>query len=170
MSAFIVSKNHILFLITAALSRNICTYGFTWHHNKQHHELPPGDFKRAADVGNLLWQENIRSVSHRYPGESSATLPGTRGNDGFVITEADIAAVFDRADPVQVIKSCDCYEYQSCEHDGWPDSEACAIITKLRREACNSLPGYHAAEWGAPEPQRNVVRLSALSRSKPSTR
>jgi hypothetical protein len=27
-------------------------------------------------------------------------------------------------DPVQVLKSCDCYEYQSCEHDGWEDSEA----------------------------------------------
>lgn len=164
MSAFIVSKNHILFLIAASLTRSINDYGCSWYHDNKRHTLESSDSTRAAEVANMLWRENIKSVSHLYPGESSATLPGPVDKSGFTITEADVELCFDRIDPVQVIKSCDCYEYQTCEHDGWESSEACAFITALRRSACSSLPGYDAAEWGAPEIAEGTICLSTLVR------
>jgi hypothetical protein len=164
MSAYIVEKHHITFLIAAALSRRICSHGetFRWYHNGQSHELPGGDYKRAAEVANMLWRENIISVGERYPNESSARLPGPR-NETFLVEPHDIGRLFEVIDPVQVLKSCSCYEYQSCEHDGWETSEALSFIAALRSRSISVLPGYDAAIWGAPEPMsRNVVRLSDL--------
>jgi hypothetical protein len=101
-------------------------------------------------------------VSHRYPNESSATLPGPIG-ESFVIESHHMSqAVWPEIDPVQVIKACDCYEYQSCEHDGWADSEACRFITSLRKGAAHALPGYDGADWGAPKPMAGAICLSAL--------
>jgi hypothetical protein len=153
MSAYIVDRNHILYLVQAALSRRLSRHGgsaFRWFcgENKSG-ELLAGDYDRAADVANLLWRENIASVSGRYPNESSATLPGPI-NENFVIEPSDFARCVE-IDPIQVLKSCDCFEYQSCEHDGWRDSEAKAFIDSLRNHAWHALPGYENAAWGAPE-------------------
>ena len=45
-------------------------------------------------------------------------------------------------------KAIDCYEYQSCEHAGWPRSEARALCAALRHRLIGELPGYDAAPWG----------------------
>ncbi len=164
MSAYIVDKNHVLYLLGAADSRSCRgNYGpLTWYHNDEHHKLPSDD-EALAEVGNMLWMENVKSVSARYPNESSGTLPGPKGG-GFVITPNDVNRIlWDRFDPVQVIKACDCFNYQSCEHEGWKTSEAFAFIESLRHSAWGHLPGYESAEWGAPEPmKRNVVSLASL--------
>jgi hypothetical protein len=98
----------------------------------------------------MLWLENIKSVSHRYPNESSGTLPGPI-RENFVIMATDIPACLAEFKPVQVFKSCDCYAYQTCEHDEWEASEAHTFIQSLRNSAWHALPGYDDAEWGAPE-------------------
>lgn len=151
MSAYICDRDHIIYLVAAAMHKSVNHRGsFSWYHDRQRSELPPGDFDRAADVANMLWQENIKSVSHRYPHESSATLPGPIDED-FVITAKDIPALLADFNPVQILKSCDCYAYQTCEHDEWEQSEAHTFIESLRSSAWHSLPGYDAAEWRAPE-------------------
>ena len=150
MSAYIVDRNHILYLLASAVSPVITPHGrLAWFHEGEWSEVHPGDLERAADVANMLWRENIASVSARYPNESSATLPGPC-NEDFVIRPADCLASFGPLNPVQVIKSCDCYEYQSGEHDGWKTSEAHAFISALRTAAESALPGYDEAVWGAP--------------------
>lgn len=150
MSAYIVDRNHILYLVAAATSPVIEPTGkFSWFYNGQWHDARSDQPERAAEVANLLWRENIASVSARYPNESSAALPGP-GHENFVIVPADFPALFKAIDPVQVIKSCDCYEYQSCGHEGWKASEAHAFISALRSAAWHALPGYDSAEWGAP--------------------
>lgn len=163
MSAYIVDKDHILFLINAAMSRRINPHGFSWwfEPNGKRDQIGYGDYEKATEIGNLLWLENVKSVSARYPGESSGTLPGPIGGS-FVIEKRDLSATFDEVDPVQVLKSCDCYEYQSCEHAEWKSSEAKAFIDALRKDAWNALPGYDAAEWGAPKANRNCVNLRAM--------
>lgn len=149
MSAFIVDKDHIIYLVSAALNYASSWHGsFSWYHNGQRGEIRSGDYERAADAANMLWRENIRSVSHRYPNESSATLPGPRG-ETFEITARDIPH-FVRVESVQVLKSCSCFEYQSCEHDEWEKSEVFAFIQSLKDSAINALPGYDKAKWGAP--------------------
>jgi hypothetical protein len=169
MSAYIVDKNHILFLLAAMTSRTIGrNYGFSYYHepNGERVKVVDGDCEQIAQIGNLLWRENIASVSARYSDKTSATLPGPRGGS-FEVTAQDVArAHYNRIDPLHVLKSCACYEYQSCEHAGWKTSEAHAIIADLERAAWQSLPGYDDAPWGAPEQIPGGVRLTSLIRRK----
>jgi hypothetical protein len=150
MSAYVVDRNHILYLLAAATSSAIEPHGkFSWFHDGHWHYVRSDESERAAEVANLLWRENIASVSARYPNESRATLPGPC-YENFVIEPAEFPASFKVINPVQVIKACDCYEYQSCEHEAWKTSEAHAFISALRSAAWRALPGYDDAEWGAP--------------------
>jgi len=165
MSAFTVNKEHIDALVQAALwipgpqhPGDSCNAGLTYNWPDADPEL----FKRegyeawAIDaqsryhdarqdtpdrLGQMLWGENHRSVNHRYqenhiePLYSYQPLPG-------------------EPDPVIVIKAISCYEYQTCEHEGWETSEAHAFCKALRNKMINALPGYDAAPWGIDD--RNV--------------
>lgn len=89
----------------------------------------------ADAVGQMLADENYRSVNHRYAEDEDP--------EGFF--------AFDRApvsvDPVQALKAIRCYEYQSCEHPEWENSEARAFCDALRLRMINKLPGYEEAAW-----------------------
>lgn len=117
MSAFLVSNGHIDVLINA-----IAQYGIT-----------PKDARRLdyRALGQLLWNENIRSVDHRYR-ESNP-------QDRYVLhtTEGDL-------DPLAVLKAVDCYVYQSCEHPEWENSDAHTWMTRLREAIYTATPGYRA--------------------------
>jgi hypothetical protein len=156
MSAYIVDLNHVAYLVQAGTS---CALGmarvnlsWTWNIDRKadtndHAKLSPGDLAQAQRVGQMLWDENVKSVRHRY-----GNLLGPC--DCYVYPNH--VPMFDDFDPVQVIKACNCYAYQACEHDGWPESEAKAYTDALRAYACASLPGYEDAAWGAP---RRLVRV-----------
>ncbi len=161
MSAYIVSRKHIAYLLTAMQHRGICRHGFSYWNGTERVYVPAGDYAAAVEIGNILWQENIASVSARYPGETPDTLLGPVG-ETFELTTRDVT-VFSDADPVQVLKACDCYEYQSCEHEGWHTSDAKKIIEALRGCAWRALPGYDSAAWGAPEKPRVPAHLVALN-------
>ena len=159
MSAYLVEKKHILYLLAAATSNSIDRYGMSWYHNNTSHKLEWCDSERAAEVGNMLWRENMQSLSARYPKESSATLPGCEVGEE-VITPDDVnRSNWSTIDPVQVLKAIDCLNYQSCEHESWEASESFAFLRSLKSRAIHALPGYDGAEWGAPEPMRGMVRL-----------
>ena len=167
MSAYIVDRDHVIYLVDAARESGAYGSTFRWwtgeRPNLDRHELPRFNDERAAEVANMLWRENIKSVSHRYNDRTSATLPGSHGRE---ITARDFRGLrWMSFDPVQVIKACQCLDYQSCEHDDWEQSEACAFLQALKASECHRLRGYDAAEWGAPkryENAANVVKLSDL--------
>lgn len=159
MSAYIVPKHHILFLVESAVSIDPRST-FAWYHGNEWHTIRAGEHEALADAANMLWRENIRSVSFRYPGESSATLPGSIGS-GFVIEPSDFWN-WTQFDLVQVIKACHCYSYQTCEHPLWHGSEAKAFIDALIVRACHCLKGYDSAIWGAPDLPRRTVKLTTL--------
>lgn len=152
MSAYIVSKKHIVFIVAAAMSPRILRHSsaFRWYwdlpNENQCGELRPGDAERAAEVANMLWMENVKSVAARYPNESSATLPGPVGED-FVITPSDIKFCLPDVGVVPVLKAIHGLEYQSCEHDGWRKSEAYSFLKSLEGALIRTLPGYEDAEW-----------------------
>lgn len=150
MSAYIVSKKHVVFLVTqAALQRyrhGAHAFSWYWGNPGQRGELAPGDFERAARVAGMLWAENVRSVSARYPGDKTNELPGPVGED-FVILPSDFEAFPPAAEPVAVLKAINCLDYQSCEHDGWKNSEAFAFLEALKSAAIAALPGYYGAKW-----------------------
>lgn len=148
MSAYMVGKDHIAYLLAAADRCQPKSYGdFSWRHGGQWHKL---NHETRLRVAQMLMDANLASVAHRYPGDHD--LPGPT-NEGYLFTQGDLrsfpAAAFS---PVQVFKSCHCYEYQSSERDDWKESEARAFIESLISATCHHMPGYDDAEWGAPTP------------------
>ena len=139
MSAYMVDRKHIRFLVHAALSLRYAPRfnGRVLNHND------------ATALGQMLWDENRKSINSRYPDcVGSDELPGEIGEDW---RYEHIPSMANGSDPVAIIKACDCFDYQSCEHDGWGDSEAHRIIESIRGNAIHNLEGYEAAPWGAPD-------------------
>jgi hypothetical protein len=145
-------------------------------------------------LGQLLLTENLRSVLHRYEsktieelqaevenGKPWPELPGgEHWPDGYLYgTHQDVPLdcwvkariphgnTYRVGFPIgQVAKALAHYEYQSCEHPGWPESAAQAFCHALRAELLRMVDGYEAAAWGAPEiPETaTVISLSDLAR------
>ncbi len=135
MSAYTVDREHIQYLVDAAMSRRIAqNYGIYWAGKT----LRPSDYKDAEAIGQMLWDENYASVCYRYKHDDS-------GAPAFTYRPRPT-----EFDPVQVIKACHCLAYQSCEHPGWEASEAKQFIDALQNAAVHALDGYNEAEWGVP--------------------
>ena len=49
--------------------------------------------------------------------------------------------------PVQVIKACDCLEYQCSDWSAWRDSDTARALDRIREHAIGHLPGYQDAAW-----------------------
>jgi hypothetical protein len=152
MSAYICDKHHFIYLTKAADRLGYHRHcSFSYYHDNATHYLRASDYETQAEAATMLLMENISSVGYRYNQSSSAGLPGPHAID--IITARDITRTSWRSfDPVQVIKACDCYSYQACEHPGWKTSRAKAFIDSLRKTAAHALPSYDASTWGAPEP------------------
>ncbi len=58
-------------------------------------------------------------------------------------------------DPIQVFATLSCYEYQSCETEDWPESEAKIICDAIKDAAIRALPGD--AVSGVPDEWENEV-------------
>lgn len=84
-------------------------------------------------IGDILKQENVKSVNYLH--RENNVLPFNYED----IPQKDILT------PVQLFGLLDCLEYQSCEHPGFKDSQAFAIINRLRKLAGTLLDGY---SWG----------------------
>lgn len=145
MSAYMVNREHIRYLITAA--KNI-TNVFRWYYKDECNELLRDDRETATKTGQMLWDANMESIVARYPGTKPDNVPGMIGETYIYVHNRDYHG---EIDPVQVIKACDCFDYQACEYDDWKKSNAKAFIDSLRSDAWHNLPGYDAAEWGSPK-------------------
>jgi hypothetical protein len=152
MSASIVSALHVNLMVYAGLS--LATHGqrlrwFSRRLNDQEkaaaHEVGswtgPGTAEvcgqlmreltpdSAGRVGAVLLAENARSVNHRYAADDWESV-------------FEYTPMSGRLDPLHVLGALGYYEYQSCEHPDWDDSEAQAYCTVLRHLAISKLPGY----------------------------
>lgn len=160
MSAYLCDKNVFLFLLAAAQSVRFSRGNLYWYWDGGRHDsIGAGDFNKAQAVAEMLYGENLRSVSHRYSSDkSSATLPGSHDA---TFTLRDFCRAWD-CDPVQVLKTIACLNYQSCETPDWEQTEAYAFLRALKNAAIQALPGYDDAAWGAPE-EGSGVSLLAVS-------
>jgi hypothetical protein len=137
MSAFIVSKGHIDYMVTTAelddsLIDNLAEQGVVG----------------PDEIGAMFLRENIASVSYRYPGEDLESLPGpiqiTRPEEYRFKRSPSRGPV----DLIVALKAIHCYVYQSCEHPGWDASLAKRACDKLEASLIRRLPGYEEAPWG----------------------
>ena len=158
MSAFLVSKAHIDYLITAGLvlpKRLISGSRLRWFLRppedqdgevyREGEPWGPGlatwiertertlTYDNADEVGAMLWATNQDSVNHRY-----------------AETSIEHAYRFEEVldiDPVWTLKALDCYEYQACEHPQYLTSEARFFVEALRDTAIGLVDGYRDAPW-----------------------
>ena len=94
------------------------------------------------DLCRILAAECYRSVRARYP---TGPLPGpTSAPDGPVVCGLDMH-VYARLEPVDCLKACRSYAYQTCETGDYPETEAYAIISAIEAQAVRELPGFDAS-------------------------
>ena len=166
MSAWIVDKHHIDLLVRAALHYGRSPgehtpQGLSWWrvdadgsfdgwNEVSTYRTDGDDHKRYVtpdELGQMLVMENVASVSYRYSEPpTTGNLPGP--TDCYYLepyTYQDPHRLFT---PAEVFKAINCYDYQSCEHPTWQQSEAYAFCTALRQAACTHVEGYAEAPWG----------------------
>lgn len=122
MSAFLVDDYHINALVSWAYARNghkAVTYYWSGSRRDIRH-----DPRRVASV---MFAENVRSVNARYQESDPA--------HGFTYRHV-MTGRFSAAD---IVNACRCLSYQSCEADGWQDSEAYAVIEAIKDAAVRDL-------------------------------
>lgn len=129
MSAFVLDNKHINVIMSAAAPRYPGD-GFSYYWQGQRHYSGG----RTQEIGQKLVDENFRSVNYRY----------NKAEQPYTFLNIVLRRVYS---PVEVIKACNCYNYQACETPDWKDTEARAIVHALRKRAIRQLEGYDEAAW-----------------------
>ena len=142
MSAWIVSRETIGAIVGSV---ETIEYDFNGVHNMRDHQV----------AGQILWDENIRSVLCRYPYCSIEDAPGPIGED-YKFLDGDV--ITGEYTDIQIFKCIQCLDYQSCETNDWKQTEAYAILDTIKKEIIerigmsedeiNELSEYDQAEWG----------------------
>lgn len=147
MSAFIVGREHVRYLVNAALRVTNPGYNLSWRTaDGPWKTLRPGDIAEASRVGQMLWDENVKSVAYRYPNDARDELPGPVG-ETFEYGEHALR-MGPRPEPAQIVKAARCLAYQSCEHPEWEASEACAFLDALKDAAVSAMLDDHERRTG----------------------
>ena len=120
MSAFMCSNAHINALVSFALQER----GFF-----RHKQL---DGNSAQIAGQVLVNANAESIKAKYNEEEGYP---------FVFRRESPAR-----HPLNILKACDCYDYQACEDGEYEGSEAQKFIDHIRAMAIRRLPGYDISE------------------------
>lgn len=167
MSAFIVSKAHIDALVDVALNgpRDVSRRwegGPRWEaFDPRDTHWPEQEWRQCAqsgtgnssvkavtpdELGEMLVVENVRSITARYPDVlDGGPMPGPV--DAYWESYYEFQRPSRRPTVVEALKLISCYEYQSCEHDEWVDSEAKRFCEHLTATLIGFLAGYDEAPW-----------------------
>ena len=126
MSAYIVPDNQVILI--AALH---------WHTTRGNVDLDT-----IGDIAQRLLIENYNSVNERY-----ANCDGYETIDKSLLTEKNIINLIEQCSPIQVLKYCQNYIYQSDNHEGWKTSKAREIVDSVISSYIAKLDGYDEAKW-----------------------
>lgn len=178
MSAFVVDKAHIDLMVCAAdyygrqgfqgskmqwwqVDENGEYAGWRYlFANEDSRE----EYYTLSQLGQILVNENVRSVSYRYSEPGRTYYYGAEAASSMDDLDADVGDLPGPCDayymgpyvytnpgriltPGEVFKAIDCLDYQSCEHPEWRKTEAFAFLTALREQVCRSVDGYADASW-----------------------
>lgn len=132
MSSYQVSDNHLNVLVHA-LFEFVDGAAVVYDPDGKARYYEETDRDSRSQVGQILRNENTWALSDRY-GDDTLIAYGYRRP----ATEYS---------PVQILKACDCYEYQAGASRTWDGSEARQILTQIRKGATQRLEGYDEADW-----------------------
>jgi hypothetical protein len=169
VSAWIVSKTHIDYLLSAVMSQ---------HHAPQHQgdgwrPATIGDYpdtleirpEHADGIGQTLADECVKSVGYRYAGsdwnKSSDDLPG------WTLPEEYHFQLVEVESPWHALKALSSYSYQSCEHPEWRQSQAYRIVEGIQQYLWNQLKRrsdqYQDGPWDVGElAPRKLAAVSSI--------
>lgn len=114
MSCFIVSQAHINALASFAERQEVYFQTGNLTMQAKYH---------AGVLGQILLDENTRSVNTRYN--------ETEKSEEFIYNPSTAR----KLKPLEVVKACQCLEYQSCESEDWHKTDAHAILQELKDQA-----------------------------------
>ncbi|GGN37949.1 hypothetical protein FHR83_005397 [Actinoplanes campanulatus] len=136
MSAWIVDRDHLDLLLTAAVQWDLITAD------------------QADDTGRMLWKENLTSVAYRYPRDrDGGSRPGPHGFRDRDVDTYRYRPYPGRIDPEVIEAAAASLRHQSCEHPDWQHSAAARWVNRLHRLATESIPAF-LAEYGPVDPRR----------------
>lgn len=136
MSAFIVSDYHINALVSYGIKLKAQLY------TKEGWEYFNDD--TAWALASRLYRANVCSVNRRY-GERKRT-------NGFRFQRVDVSGLT----AADIVKACDCLEYQSCEVKTWERSRARKTLQAIRERAIDVLASSSKA-WTLYEPTKEAA-------------
>lgn len=148
MSAYFVTKETIDLIVSGILEFRsyVKTPGMA-------HAMDPISVNINPNaIGKMLWQECAASVCYRY--DLAETDDPERSDELSGYAEEISKYKFKQYNclkPGPLAKLIANYEYQSCEHRSWEQSDAFEACKNLTDELTRKLPGYEEAPWGADE-------------------
>ena len=161
MSAFVVDKTHIDLLVKAAEHYGRSEYQgsrmqwwqvdengeYTGWRYLDANEDAREEYYTLSQLGQILVNENVASVTYRYPDTDAdaGDLPGPC--DAFYMAPYVFTDPGYVLSPAEVFRAIDCLDYQSCEHPEWRKTEAFAFLAALRERVCRQVAGYSDAPW-----------------------
>ena len=132
MSAYVVSDKHINALLTFANAQQIKV----WIGPTLGDTADASVLEDLSKLGGILKNTNIEAVNERY--------------DEFEVNLTPFEFKFERLPEkdllLQIIKACNCYDYQACELNNYNLSTAWRIVDHIRGRAIGMLPGYDALQ------------------------
>jgi len=145
MSAFIVDNAHINAILNATAPRFAGDSATYYWKGKLYYM--GGDTQR---LGQVLTDENHRSVNYRY---NEQTEP--RRFQRVMLNKS--------FSPLEIVKLCHGYSYQSCEAPDWKETEAYAIVGALRERSIRRIEGYEEAPWTLYDQESVAAVVTELS-------
>jgi len=127
MSAWMFSEKQINYLVTYAAKYDVGYYNYE-ESFRYSAEKDPQHFV------NVLTKANCDSLIARY---------GKR--EGYVTYKYHPTKILE---PLQILKNCNCFDYQACEVTEYEKTLAALVINNIRAAAIRNLPGYEEASWG----------------------
>lgn len=166
MSAYVCNPEHI-----AALAAYAAKGGANDSH-AIHEWRKPNPLETARSVAEQLLLTNIAAVETRYP-----DCAGTDDFPGPNLTRAEMLTLADKYaqryffghqfTAVEILKLCDCYDYQASELADYETSLAARQITWIRAAVIRQLPGYDTAAWEWSDPECDWQKDLKTEESRP---
>lgn len=155
MSAWMVNKEHIDVLVSGAVAFKL---------------VEPTD---AEQTGKMMWAENLASINYRYPDtiDDTTNIPGPCEFEGIETVAAYTFEPRSIEDPAFLLKQLHCYDYQSCEHHEWKQSNSFALVEQMiakveeitgkTAEDLSNTPAYNASAWGVDSDEHGKLILTS---------
>ncbi|HBD95161.1 MAG TPA: hypothetical protein DC057_13430 [Spirochaetia bacterium] len=121
MSAFIVNKKHIDYLVSAL------------YYSNKDYQNKYMDIQELNKIGQTLVNANYKSVNYRY----------NESEKPYKYIFSQIFTIYF----IQTLKAINCLDYQSCEYPGWERSKAKKILNQIKDQCIYHLTDSNKYQW-----------------------